>query len=87
MSNVSSSDDVVDKSINIHVVDEEGTATLDVHKTMLLMKKVLLCGLPFNFTDADIFKFFTRLEIVDLLLVNKSGRFSGKAFVVFSRTV
>ncbi|GKB87669.1 heterogeneous nuclear ribonucleoprotein H2 isoform X1 [Tanacetum coccineum] len=46
---------------------------------------VRLRGLPFNCTDVDIFKFFTGLEIVDMLLVNKSGRFTGEAFVVFSR--
>ncbi|KAM0052674.1 putative RNA recognition motif domain, nucleotide-binding alpha-beta plait domain superfamily [Helianthus debilis subsp. tardiflorus] len=86
MSNVSSSDDTLNNSINSNVVDEEGTTTLDVHKTMSLMKKVLLHGLPFNCTDADIFKFFTGLEIVDLLLVNKSGRFSSEAFVVLSPT-
>ncbi|KAF5798510.1 putative RNA recognition motif domain, nucleotide-binding alpha-beta plait domain superfamily [Helianthus annuus] len=48
---------------------------------------VRLRGLPFNCTDAEIFNFFTGLEIVDLLLVNKSGKFSGEAFVVFSRPV
>ncbi|KAK2966844.1 hypothetical protein RJ640_027803 [Escallonia rubra] len=45
---------------------------------------VRLRGLPFNCTDIDIFKFFAGLEIVDVLLVNKSGRFSGEAFVVFA---
>ncbi|KAJ0745075.1 putative RNA recognition motif domain, nucleotide-binding alpha-beta plait domain superfamily [Helianthus annuus] len=48
---------------------------------------VCLRGLPFNCTYADIFKICTGLEIVNLLLVNKSGRFSGEAFVVFSRPV
>ncbi|KAI3704471.1 hypothetical protein L1987_74692 [Smallanthus sonchifolius] len=48
---------------------------------------VRLRGLPFDCTDVDVFKFFTGLEIVDLLLVNKGGRFSGEAFVVFSRPV
>ncbi|KAM0067857.1 putative RNA recognition motif domain, nucleotide-binding alpha-beta plait domain superfamily [Helianthus debilis subsp. tardiflorus] len=52
-----------------------------------LFPVVRLRGLPFNCTDAEIFKFFTGLEIVDLLLVNKSGKFSGEAFVVFSRPV
>lgn len=46
---------------------------------------VRLRGLPFNCTDTDIFKFFSGLEILDVLLVNKSGRFSGEAFVVFTR--
>uniref|UniRef100_A0A5B7B9N9 RRM domain-containing protein n=1 Tax=Davidia involucrata TaxID=16924 RepID=A0A5B7B9N9_DAVIN len=45
---------------------------------------VRLRGLPFNCTDVDIFKFFTGLDIVDVLLVNKNGRFSGEAFVVFA---
>lgn len=48
---------------------------------------VRLRGLPFNCTDIDIFKFFAGFEVVDVLLVNKSGRFSGEAFVVFSRPV
>lgn len=46
---------------------------------------VRLRGLPFNCTDVDIFKFFSGLEIVDVLMVNQSGRFSGEAFVVFTR--
>ncbi|CBI37648.3 unnamed protein product, partial [Vitis vinifera] len=45
---------------------------------------VRLRGLPFNCTDIDIFKFFAGLDIVDVLLVNKSGRFSGEAYVVFA---
>ncbi|CAD5196509.1 uncharacterized protein LOC103971665 isoform X1 [Musa acuminata AAA Group] len=45
---------------------------------------VRLRGLPFNCDDLDIIKFFMGLDIVDCLLVNKSGRFSGDAFVVFS---
>ncbi|KAM5546972.1 hypothetical protein ABKV19_001477 [Rosa sericea] len=45
---------------------------------------VRLRGLPFNCTDIDIFKFFAGLDIVDVLLVNKGGRFSGEAFVVFA---
>ncbi|KAH6797029.1 RNA-binding family protein [Perilla frutescens var. hirtella] len=46
---------------------------------------VRLRGLPFNCTDVDIFKFFAGLDIVDVFLVNKDGRFSGEAFVVFAR--
>ncbi|KAF8377451.1 hypothetical protein HHK36_030828 [Tetracentron sinense] len=45
---------------------------------------VRLRGLPFNCTDIDIFKFFAGLDIVDVLLANKNGRFSGEAFVVFA---
>ncbi|XWS59098.1 hypothetical protein CRYUN_Cryun08bG0092800 [Craigia yunnanensis] len=42
-------------------------------------------GLSFNYTDIDIFKFFARLDIMDVLLVNKNGRlFSGEAFVLFA---
>ena len=48
---------------------------------------VRLRGLPFNCTDIDIFKFFAGLDIVDVLLVNKNGRFSGEAFVVFAGAV
>ncbi|XP_030536043.1 heterogeneous nuclear ribonucleoprotein H2 isoform X1 [Rhodamnia argentea] len=45
---------------------------------------VRLRGLPFNCTDIDIYKFFAGLDIVDVLLVNKNGRFSGEAVVVFA---
>ncbi|KAL6226914.1 PREDICTED: heterogeneous nuclear ribonucleoprotein H3 isoform X1 [Fragaria vesca subsp. vesca] len=48
---------------------------------------VRLRGLPFNCADIDIFKFFAGLDIVDVLLVNKGGRFSGEAFVVFAGPV
>ncbi|CAI9780854.1 unnamed protein product [Fraxinus pennsylvanica] len=41
-------------------------------------------GLPFNCSDVDIFKFFAGLDIVDVFLVNKDGRFSGEGFVVFA---
>ncbi|KAG8373596.1 hypothetical protein BUALT_Bualt11G0040800 [Buddleja alternifolia] len=45
---------------------------------------VRLRGLPFHCSDVDIFKFFAGLDIVDVFLVHKDGRFSGEAFVVFS---
>ncbi|KAF8101408.1 hypothetical protein N665_0205s0004 [Sinapis alba] len=45
---------------------------------------VRLRGLPFNCADIDIFKFFAGLDIVDVLLVSKNGKFSGEAFVVFA---
>ncbi|KAF9682103.1 hypothetical protein SADUNF_Sadunf05G0073500 [Salix dunnii] len=45
---------------------------------------VRLRGLPFNCSDVEILKFFAGLDIVDVLLVNKSGRFTGEAFVVFA---
>ncbi|KAF8644181.1 hypothetical protein HU200_066529 [Digitaria exilis] len=37
---------------------------------------VRLRGLPFDCNDIDICKFFTGLDIVDCLLVNKNGRFT-----------
>ncbi|KAF8716462.1 hypothetical protein HU200_026342 [Digitaria exilis] len=48
---------------------------------------VRLRGLPFDCNDIDICKFFTGLDIVDCLLVNKNGRFTGEAFVVFPTTM
>lgn len=45
---------------------------------------VRLRGLPFNCDDLDVYKFFSGLDVVDCLLVNKNGRFSGEAFAVFS---
>lgn len=48
---------------------------------------VKLRGLPFDCSDIDIFKFFAGLHIVDVLLVNKNGRFTGEAFVVFANSV
>ncbi|WOL10708.1 hypothetical protein Cni_G19467 [Canna indica] len=48
---------------------------------------VRLRGLPFNCNDLDIIKFFMGLDIVDCLLVNKNGRFSGDAFVVLPSPV
>ena len=44
---------------------------------------VRLRGLPFNCSDGDVFDFFVGLDVVDVLLVRKNGRFSGEAFVVF----
>ncbi|OVA19424.1 RNA recognition motif domain [Macleaya cordata] len=43
---------------------------------------VRLRGLPFDCSESDIVEFFQGLDIVDVLLVNKSGRFSGEAFCV-----
>ncbi|KAJ8549212.1 hypothetical protein K7X08_032919 [Anisodus acutangulus] len=45
---------------------------------------VRLRGLPFNCTEIDVYKFFAGLDIVDIFLVNKDGRFFGEAFVVFA---
>lgn len=44
---------------------------------------VRLRGLPFNCIESDVFEFFAGLDVVDVLLVHKGGRFSGEAFVVF----
>ncbi|KAG0484302.1 hypothetical protein HPP92_008219 [Vanilla planifolia] len=41
-------------------------------------------GLPFNCDELDVYKFFAGLDVVDCLLVNKNGRFTGEAFVVLS---
>ncbi|KAJ7529828.1 hypothetical protein O6H91_15G068400 [Diphasiastrum complanatum] len=48
---------------------------------------VRLRGLPFNCSEADVFEFFAGLDVVDVLLVRKHGRFSGEAFVVFGAPV
>ncbi|OIS98339.1 PREDICTED: heterogeneous nuclear ribonucleoprotein H2 [Nicotiana attenuata] len=45
---------------------------------------VRLRGLPFNCSEIDVYKFFAGLDIVDIFLVNKDGRFTGDAFVVFA---
>ncbi|CAN8277732.1 unnamed protein product [Cochlearia groenlandica] len=45
---------------------------------------VRLRGLPYNCSAIDIFKFFAGLDIVDVLLVSKKGKFTGEAFVVFA---
>ncbi|KAH7423193.1 hypothetical protein KP509_12G043400 [Ceratopteris richardii] len=44
---------------------------------------VRLRGLPFDCREMDVYEFFTGLDIVDILLVHKRGRFSGEAYVVF----
>ncbi|KAJ3708825.1 hypothetical protein LUZ61_012530 [Rhynchospora tenuis] len=44
---------------------------------------VRIRGLPFNCEDVDIYKFFSGLDVVDCLFVNKNGRFTGDAYVVF----
>lgn len=45
---------------------------------------VRLRGLPFNCSESDIRLFFAGLDIIDAFLVNKNGRFSGEAFVLFA---
>lgn len=48
---------------------------------------VRLRGLPFNCSESDIYEFFAGLDVVDALLVQKQGRFSGEGFVVFRNTM
>ncbi|XP_077246872.1 RNA-binding (RRM/RBD/RNP motifs) family protein isoform X2 [Tasmannia lanceolata] len=48
---------------------------------------VRLRGLPFNCSELDIFKFFAGLDVIDVVLVNKNGRFSGEAVVVFASSM
>ncbi|KAM7523413.1 hypothetical protein LguiA_013315 [Lonicera macranthoides] len=43
---------------------------------------VRLRGLPFDCSEADIAEFFHGLDIVDVLFVNKSGKFTGDAYCV-----
>ncbi|KAK1305312.1 hypothetical protein QJS10_CPB11g02155 [Acorus calamus] len=45
---------------------------------------VRLRGLPFNCDDMDVFRFFAGLDVVDILLIHKNGRFTGEAFVLFA---
>ncbi|KAJ7550609.1 hypothetical protein O6H91_07G109200 [Diphasiastrum complanatum] len=44
---------------------------------------VRLRGLPFNCSESDVWEFFVGLDVVDVLLTHKQGRFSGEAYVVF----
>lgn len=43
---------------------------------------VRLRGLPFDCTESDVAQFFRGLDIVDVLFVHKSRKFSGEAFCV-----
>ncbi|CAN0901757.1 Epithelial splicing regulatory protein 1 [Linum grandiflorum] len=45
---------------------------------------VRLRGLPFDCTDADVAEFFQGLNIVDILFIQKGGKFSGEAFCVLA---
>ncbi|CAH9135190.1 unnamed protein product [Cuscuta epithymum] len=45
---------------------------------------VRLRGLPFDCSESDIRLFFAGLDIIDAFMVNKNGRFSGEAFVLFA---
>jgi RNA recognition motif. (a.k.a. RRM, RBD, or RNP domain) len=45
---------------------------------------VWIRGLLFKCQDRDIYSFFAGLDIVDYLRVNKDGRFTGEAYVVFA---
>uniref|UniRef100_A0A7N0TIK1 RRM domain-containing protein n=1 Tax=Kalanchoe fedtschenkoi TaxID=63787 RepID=A0A7N0TIK1_KALFE len=44
---------------------------------------VRIRGLPFYCTEEDISHFFYGLDVVDVLLVHKHGRFTGEAYCVF----
>ncbi|KAI5055542.1 hypothetical protein GOP47_0029063 [Adiantum capillus-veneris] len=44
---------------------------------------VRLRGLPFDCRESDVHEFFASLDLVDVLLVHKRGRFTGEAYVVF----
>ncbi|KAI5081407.1 hypothetical protein GOP47_0004590 [Adiantum capillus-veneris] len=44
---------------------------------------VRIRGLPFNCTESDVYDFFRGLDVVDVLLTHKQGRFSGEAYCVF----
>lgn len=43
---------------------------------------VRLRGLPFDCRESDVYEFFAGLDLVDVLLVHKRGRFTGEAYVV-----
>lgn len=43
---------------------------------------VRLRGLPFDCTETDVAEFFHGLDIVDVLFVHKSGKFTGEGFCV-----
>mgnify|MGYP000506437470 FL=1 len=48
---------------------------------------VRLRGLPFNCTENDVCDFFRGLDVVDVLLTHKHGRFSGEAYCVFGMPI
>ncbi|KAJ6828193.1 G-rich sequence factor 1 [Iris pallida] len=52
-----------------------------------LFPVVRLRGLPFDCTDTDILDFFNGLQILDILFVQKGGRFSGEAFCVLAHAL
>lgn len=45
---------------------------------------VRLRGLPFDCTEGDINDFFHGLDVIDVLFVHKSGKFTGEAFCLLS---
>lgn len=45
---------------------------------------VRLRGLPFDCSELDVAEFFHGLDIVDILFVHQSGKFTGEAFCVFA---
>eukprot|EP00850_Spirogloea_muscicola_P024205 SM000481S16628 [mRNA] locus=s481:3044:4496:- [translate_table: standard] len=44
-------------------------------------------GLPFQCSELDVLDFFAGLDVVDVLLLRRGGRFCGEAFVVFGTPV
>lgn len=48
-----------------------------------LFPVVRLRGLPFNCTENDVYEFFRGLDVVDVLLTHKQGRFTGEGYCVF----
>ena len=48
---------------------------------------VRLRGLPYSCEESDVVDFFAGLEVVDVLMVRKEGRFAGEALVVFGSAI
>lgn len=57
------------------------------HQQPRSLPVVRLRGLPFNCNEGDVYDFFAGLDVVDVLLVRKNGRFSGESFVIFGAPV
>lgn len=59
---------------------QRGESTASLHDFL----GVRIRGLPFNCRERHIYRFFTGLDVVDCLFINKNWRFTGEAYVVFS---
>eukprot|EP00894_Picocystis_sp_ML_P001286 jgi/Pico_ML_1/51803/g2650.t1 len=44
-------------------------------------------GLPFHADDVDVAEFFRGVEVVDVVLLRRNGRFSGEAIVLFANAM